>query len=127
MKRKSYGVLSKSGTKPLKGVLREYERPPGKGYYIQIEQAEAKTFSGDPEGINQFAACAAHIALFTTGCGSTSRGLIPVIKVIANPNRTQLIEDNADFDAIPIIRGEKPFVRWERSSPKRYLPWRPAS
>ena len=108
---KSYGALSKSGTKPLQGVLREFERPPGKGYYIQIEQGEAVTFSGDltldPEGVNQFAACGAHIALFTTGCGSTAGGLIPVIKVIANPKRMQLIEDNADFDATPIIRGEK--------------------
>jgi len=33
--------------------------------------------------------------------------LIPVIKVIANPKRMQLIEDNADFDATPIMRGEK--------------------
>jgi len=104
---KSYGCLSKSGTKPLQGVLHEFERPPGKGYYIQIEQREAGSFGGDPEGVNQFAACGAHIALFTTGCGSTGGGLVPVIKVIANPKRMQLIEDNADFDATPIIRGEK--------------------
>lgn len=70
-------------------------------------QPEASTFGGDPEGINQFAACGAHLALFTTGCGSTTGGLVPVIKVIANPKRMQLIEDNADFDATPIIRGEK--------------------
>jgi len=104
---KSYGCLGKSGTKPLQGVLHEFERPPGKGYYIQIQQREARGFGGDPEGVNQFAACGAHIALFTTGCGSTTGGLIPVIKVVANPKRMQLIEDNADFDATPIIRGEK--------------------
>ena len=104
---KSYGALQKSGTKPLQGVLHEFERPPGKGFYLQIEQLEAGSFIGDPEGINQLAACGAHIALFTTGCGSTAGGLVPVIKVIANPNRMQLIEDNADFDATPIIRGEK--------------------
>ena len=50
---KSYGCLSKSGTKPLQGVLHEFKRPPGKGYYIQIEQREAGSFGGDPEGINQ--------------------------------------------------------------------------
>lgn len=104
---KSYGCLSKSGTKPLQGVLHKFERPPGKGFYFQIMQPEASTFGGDPEGINQFAACGAHLALFTTGCGSTTGGLVPVIKVIANPKRMQLIEDNADFDATPIIRGEK--------------------
>ncbi len=91
----------------MQGVLHEFERPPGKGFYFQIMQPEAGTFGGDPEGINQFAACGAHIALFTTGCGSTTGGLIPVIKVIANLKRMQLIEDNADFDATPIIRGEK--------------------
>ena len=104
---KSAGCLSKSGTKPLQGILRKYERPKVKGYYIQIGEPESGTFHGDPEGVNQFAACGAHLCLFTTGCGSTTGGLIPVIKVIANPKRMQLIEDNADFDATPIMRGEK--------------------
>jgi altronate dehydratase large subunit len=104
---KSYGCLSKSGTKPLQGILHEYGLPPGKGYYIQVGEPGAGFFHGDPEGINQFAAHGAHIGLFTTGCGSTTGGLIPVIKVLANPKRRQLIEDNADFDATPIIRGEK--------------------
>ncbi len=104
---KSYGCLTKSGTKPLQGLLRKYGLPPGKGYYIQIGEPNSGFFSGDPEGINQFAANGAHIGLFTTGCGATTGGLIPVIKIIANPRRMQLIADNADFDATPIIRGEK--------------------
>ena len=104
---KSYGCLSKSGTKPLQGVLRTYGLPPSKGYFIQVGEPASGTFHGDPEGINQFAACGAHIGLFTTGCGSTAGGLIPVIKVIANPQRMQLIADNADLDATPVIRGEK--------------------
>jgi altronate dehydratase large subunit len=104
---KSYGCLAKSGTKPLQGVLKTYGPPPGKGYYIQVGEPMSGTFSGDPEGINQFAACGAHIGLFTTGCGSTTGGLIPVLKVIANPKRMQLIADNADLDATPVIRGEK--------------------
>ncbi len=104
---KSYGCLAKSGTKPLQGILRQYGRPPGKGYYVQIGEPGSGTFHGDPEGINQFAACGAHIAYFTTGCGSTTGGLIPVIKIIANPQRAQLIADNADLDATPVIRGEQ--------------------
>jgi len=104
---KSYGCLAKSGTKPLQGILHEFKLPPSKGYFIQVGEPNSGTFHGDPEGINQFAACGAHIGLFTTGCGSTTGGLIPVIKVIANPKRMQLIQDNADFDATPIIRGEK--------------------
>jgi len=104
---KSYGCLAKSGTKPLQGILRQYGQPPGRGYYISLAEPGSGTFHGDPEGINQFAAHGAHIGLFTTGCGSTTGGLIPVIKVIANPNRMQLIADNADFDATPIVRGEK--------------------
>ena len=104
---KSYGCLSKSGTKPLQGVLKTYERPPRKGYWVQVGEPGSGTFHGDPEGINQFAACGAHLSYFTTGCGSTTGGLIPVIKVIANPQRMQLIADNADLDATPVIRGEK--------------------
>ena len=104
---KSYGALAKSGTKPLQGILREYGLPPGKGFFLQVGEPGSGFFHGDPEGINQFAAHGAHLALFTTGCGSTTGGLIPVVKVIANPNRMQLIRDNADFDATPIILGER--------------------
>lgn len=106
---KSYGCLAKSGTKPLEGVLRKYGQLQGrKGYFISMAEPDSGTFSGDPEGINQFAAHGAHLAMFTTGCGSTTGGLIPVIKILANPNRMQLIHDNVDFDASPIIRGERP-------------------
>jgi altronate dehydratase large subunit len=104
---KSYGCLTKSGTKPLQGILRQYGLPPGKGYFVQIGEPGAGFFHGDPEGINQFAAHGAHIGLFTTGCGSTTGGLIPVIKIIANPKRRQLIEDHADLDATPVIKGEQ--------------------
>jgi len=104
---KSYGALAKSGSKPLQGILRKFERPPRKGYWIQVGEPGSGTFHGDPEGINQFAACGAHLALFTTGCGSTTGGLIPVIKIMANPKKMQLIHDNVDFDATPVIRGEK--------------------
>ncbi len=104
---KSYGALAKSGTSPIQGVLRTYGLPPRKGFWLQAGEAESGWFHGDPEGINQFAACGAHIGMFTTGCGSTTGGLIPFIKVIANPTRMQLIKDNADVDGTPIIRGEK--------------------
>jgi len=104
---KSAGCLSKSGSKPLQGLLLRYERPKTKGYYIQQGEENSGTFHGDPEGVNQFAACGAHLSLFTTGCGSTTGGLVPVIKVIANPRRMQLIQDNADLDATPVINGEK--------------------
>jgi altronate dehydratase large subunit len=105
---KSYGCLAKSGTKPLEGVLRKYGQLQGrKGYFISMSEPNSGTFSGDPEGINQFAAHGAHLAMFTTGCGSTTGGLIPVIKVLANPNRMQLIADNVDFDASPVISGER--------------------
>jgi len=105
---KSYGCLAKSGTKPLRGLLRTYgSLASRKGYFIALSEPRSGTFSGDPEGINQFAAHGAHLAMFTTGCGSTTGGLIPVIKLLANPNRMQLIADNVDFDATPIIRGER--------------------
>ena len=103
---KSYGALAKSGISPVQGVLRTYGLPPRTGFWLQAGEPGSGWFHGDPEGINQFAACGAHIGLFTTGCGSTTGGLIPVIKVIGNPTRMQLIADNADFDSTPIIRGE---------------------
>ena len=104
---KSYGALAKSGTQPLQGVLREYGLPPGKGLYVMVAKPHTTTYHADPEGINQMAAHGSHLALFTTGCGSTTGGLVPVIKVLANPNRMQLIRDNADFDATGAILGER--------------------
>ena len=103
---KSYGALAKSGVSPVQGVLRTYGLPPRTGFWLQAGEPDSGWFHGDPEGINQFAACGAHMGLFTTGCGSTTGGLVPVIKVIGNPTRMQLIADNADFDSTPIIRGE---------------------
>lgn len=104
---KSLGALAKAGSKPLQGLLREYGLPPGKGYWVQIGEPESRMIYADPEGINQFAAHGAHLALFTTGCGSTTGGLIPVIKILANPKRRQLLEDNADLDGTPVILGER--------------------
>ncbi|MFC2077505.1 UxaA family hydrolase [Candidatus Bipolaricaulota bacterium] len=104
---KSYGCLAKSGSRPLQGVLRAYGPPPSKGYYLQIAPPGSTTYFGDSEDVSQFAACGAHLAFFTTGCGATTGGLLPVIKVMANPHRMELIRDNVDFDATPIARGER--------------------
>jgi altronate hydrolase len=104
---KSYGSLIKSGSRPLQGILHTFQRPPRKGYWLQVGEPDAQTFYGDPDGLNQRMACGAHLNLFTTGCGSTTGSLGPVIKIIANPNRRQLIEDNADIDATGIILGER--------------------
>lgn len=104
---KSYGALAKSGSKPLRGVLRGFGRPPTKGYFLHVSPAGSRTFHGDPEEVSQFAACGAHLVLFTSGCGTTTGGLLPVIKVIANPHRMELIADNADLDATPVTRGER--------------------
>jgi len=104
---KSYGCLAKSGSRPLQGVLRGYVRPPTGGYYLQVAPSGSRTCFGDSEDVSQFAACGAHLVFFTTGCGATTGGLLPVIKVMANPGRMDLIRDNVDFDATPITRGER--------------------
>jgi altronate dehydratase large subunit len=104
---KSYGCLAKSGSHPLVGVLRNYGRPATGGYYLQVAPDGSRTFFGDSEDVSQFAACGAHLVLFTTGCGATTGGLLPVIKIMANPHRMDLIGDNVDFDATPIARGER--------------------
>ena len=104
---KSYGALAKSGSKPLRGILHGFERPRKKGYHIQVQKPQASPFHACAEVVNQMAACGAHLGVITTGCGSTVGGLIPVIKVISNPTREQLIRDNADIDASSIIEGRR--------------------
>jgi altronate dehydratase len=105
---KSAGALSKGGTKPLQGVIRDFEPELGKGFYIEAIQRDAGTFAGDPEGLNRMTACGANVALFTTGCGSvTGAAIAPVIKICGNPITCERIADNLDLDASPIMRGEK--------------------
>jgi altronate hydrolase len=104
---KSYGALAKSGSRPLQGVLHTFQRPPRKGYWVQMSEPESAFFHGDPDGLNDRSACGAHLNVFTTGCGSTTGALAPCIKVIANPHRQQLIADHADVDATGIIEGER--------------------
>ncbi len=104
---KSYGCLAKSGSQPLRGVLRGYGRPPTGGYYLQIPVPGSETFYGDSENVSQFAACGAHLVLFTTGCGATTGGILPVVKIMANPHRPDLIADNVDYDATDVTRGQR--------------------
>ena len=104
---KSYGCLAKSGSRPLMGVLREFRRPQESGYYLQIAPKGSQTFFGDSEDVSQFAACGAHLVLFTTGCGATTGGLLPVIKIMANPHRMDLIHDNVDFEATAVTLGKR--------------------
>lgn len=105
---KSAGCLSKAGSKPLQGVITSFTNPPGKGLYIQDPPADSFTGDGDPQGIMGMAGSGAHLALFTTGCGSVTGGVVvPVIKICGNPASCARIADNLDIDASPVMRGEK--------------------
>ncbi|AFQ43492.1 UxaA family hydrolase [Desulfosporosinus meridiei] len=99
---KSLGCIYKAGHAPIQDVLQYGEIPKGKGLYVMDTPGQ------DIESITGMLAGGATIVIFTTGRGTpTGSPIAPVIKITANPRTFELMEDNIDLDASPIISGEE--------------------
>lgn len=99
---KSAGAAKKGGTSPVKGVLDygEYVTAPGLNLLC--------TPGNDVESTTGLAGSGANIILFSTGLGTpTGNPVTPVIKVSSNTTLAQKMADIIDFDAGPVISGEK--------------------
>ncbi|VFQ43095.1 UxaA family hydrolase [Desulfoluna butyratoxydans] len=100
---KTLGAISKFGSRQVVGVLKAgpegIERPdPGKpGLYI----SEATHLCG-ASAVN-FAAMGCQLILWTSGGAGFNNPMVPVIRVSGNP---ELITEDQDIDATPIMRGE---------------------
>ena len=104
LEEKSLGCIYKSGTSPVNAVY-DYAKqidPADKGLVIM------DTPGNDPSSIAGMVAGGAQICVFSTGHGTpTGSPIAPVIKITANSETYQLMEDNMDFDVSAVATGEK--------------------
>jgi altronate dehydratase large subunit len=108
---KSIGAYSKSGTKPIVGMLRPGTQPTRPGLYLMdmVPDDEVKwgfANINDNATIVEQIACGAHVILFSTGRGSVVGSAIsPVIKICANPETYRRLAEDMDVDAGRILEG----------------------
>lgn len=99
---KSLGAIAKSGSRPIKGLLRYAERPREQGLHVMDQGSYA------PESVTGFVAAGANLVLFTTGVGNAyGSALAPSIKVSGNPETAARLGHQLDFDASKAFRGER--------------------
>ena len=108
---KSIGAYSKSGTKPIVGMIRPGMQPPRPGLYLMdmVPDDEVKwgfANINDNATITEQIACGCHMMLFSTGRGSVvGSAVAPVIKICANPETYRRLEEDMDVDAGRILEG----------------------
>jgi altronate dehydratase large subunit len=102
LEEKSLGCIHKGGESPIRAVYGYGEMVNEKGLVVMDTPGQ------DVASIVAMVAGGAQIAVFTTGRGTpTGNGIVPVIKITGNSETAQLMADNIDFDASPVISGEK--------------------
>ena len=99
---KSAGAAKKGGTSPIEDVLDYPEMATKPGLNLLC------TPGGDVESTTALAGAGSNLIIFTTGLGTpTGNAVAPTIKMATNSKLAQAMSDIIDFDAGPIIRGEK--------------------
>ena len=103
LEEKSLGCIHKGGHSPVMEV------------YDYAKQVEAKkglvimdTPGHDPSSVAAMVAGGAQVVVFSSGRGTpTGNPITPVIKITGNKLTFAKMEDNIDFDASPLIYGQK--------------------
>ena len=109
---KSMGAYCKSGNSPISGLIKPGDIPPQGGLYLMDVVPDGEPRFGFPNPndnseIIEMIASGAHCILFTTGRGSVVGSAIsPVIKICANPETYQRMQDDMDIDAGRILNNE---------------------
>lgn len=110
---KSMGAFAKCGTRPVQGVIKVAQRPPGNGVYVLDSVPDPSPFlfgysnPNDSEGILDLISCGAHVIAFTTGRGSVIGSVIsPVVKICGNPGTYARMSGDMDVNAGRIMTGE---------------------
>ncbi len=107
---KSLGSYSKSGSLPIKALIKPGEIPKDSGLYFMDVVPDGEALWGFPNindnsEIVEMIASGCHLILFSTGRGSVVGSAIsPVIKVCGNPKTYQNLEGDMDINAGKIIR-----------------------
>ena len=112
MEEKSMGAYSKSGSSSIAGMLKPGDLPPRGGLYLLDVVPDGEPRFGFPNisdnaEIVELIASGCHLILFTTGRGSVVGSAIsPVIKICANPDTYEKLQDDMDINAGKILLGE---------------------
>jgi len=111
---KSLGAFAKSGSRPIQGVLRVSEAPPGPGLWLMDSVPDAHymqfgyTNPNDTEGIMDLISGGSHLVLFVTGRGSVIGSPIsPLIKITGNARTYERMREDMDFNAGTVLSGEQ--------------------
>lgn len=109
---KSLGAFTKSGTRPIEGVIRVAEGPSHPGLWL-MDSVPDETFMqfgytnpNDTEGIMDLISSGAQIVLFVTGRGSViGSPIAPLIKITGNTNTFLALNEDMDFNAGSVLNG----------------------
>jgi len=100
---KSAGAATKGGSAPIVDVL-DYGDPVKKRGGVSLLHAPGN----DVECTTAMAGSGCNLILFTTGLGTpTGNPICPTLKVATNSTLAQRMPDIIDFDAGPMLRGER--------------------
>lgn len=109
---KSMGAFAKSGSKPIRGVLKAAMTPPGNGLWLLDSTPDPHfmqfgiTNPNDNEGLMALISCGCHLTILVTGRGNvTGSAAAPVVKVTGNHDTYVKMEEDMDFDAGPVLEG----------------------
>ena len=111
LEEKSAGAYVKSGSRPVKGVIRPTQRPDAPGLYLLDIVPETPPKFGFPNisdnaEIAELMSCGAHLTLFTTGRGSVvGSAIAPVIKITGNPVTYRKMAEDMDVNAGRVLEG----------------------
>mgnify|MGYP000380353853 CR=1 FL=1 len=109
---KSLGAYAKSGSSRISGILKPTEQAAAGGLYLlDVVPDGAPKFGfpniNDTAEIIELISCGAHAVIFVTGRGSVVGSAIsPVLKVCANPDTYDAMQEDMDVNAGRILRGK---------------------
>ncbi|MFI3227892.1 MAG: UxaA family hydrolase [Clostridia bacterium] len=103
LEEKSLGCIHKGGHTPVNAVY-DYAKQLNKNEGLVIMD----TPGSDPASVSAMVAGGCQLVVFSTGRGTpTGNPIAPVIKITGNKITFANMKDNIDFDASPIIYGQK--------------------
>jgi altronate dehydratase large subunit len=110
---KSMGAFTKSGQRPIQGVIRVAQNPPGPGLWLLDSVPDdhfmqfGYTNPNDTEGIMDLISAGCQIVLFVTGRGSViGSPIAPLLKVTGNTRTYERMVEDMDFNAGRVLTGE---------------------
>lgn len=110
---KSMGAVTKSGSRPIQGVIKVAQEPPHPGLWLLDSVPDQHflqfgyTNPNDTEGLMDLIAAGSQIVFLVTGRGSViGSPIAPLVKITGNWRTYRHMEEDMDFNAGRVLRGE---------------------